>query len=150
MSPSSVGALLEDAARAWVHAEALGVTEHAEWILGRFRAVDAGDKTLIGKKANPLVALVAHFATGKGGPELEKSGWAKLGPYAGVALGALAAGGYDELAEYHRKRSTGSSDCQEYDLSPFDLAPFELLAIEKRTGVSAVGSKHPLLTSPLA
>jgi hypothetical protein len=35
-------------------------------------------------------------------------------------------------------------------MSPFNLAPFELLAIERRTGVSAAESRHPLLTSPLA
>jgi hypothetical protein len=53
-SPSSVGAPLEDAARAWVRAEAMGAKDQGDWILEQFRAVDAGDTAMTGRRANPL------------------------------------------------------------------------------------------------
>jgi hypothetical protein len=98
---------------------------------------------------NALVALVAHFATGKDPAALKRSGWADIGPYRRVVSGALRPEEYDELAEYHTRQVTDSG-FPAFDRYPYRLIPFELFAIEKRTGVPIEKPQHPLLTSPLA
>jgi hypothetical protein len=98
---------------------------------------------------NSLVALVAHFATGKDPAVFERSGWADIGPYAHVASGKLRPEEYDELADYHTREVSGSG-FPAFDRYPYRVVPFELFAIEKRTGVPIENPRHPLLTSPLA
>jgi len=140
---------LDEAANAWTHAEALGASDPRDWLEGRLRKIDVGDGSLGGKDMNPLVALVAHFATGKSSAALKQSGWADIGPYVRVASRELRPGDYDELADYHTRQVTGSG-FPAFDRYPYRLVPFELFAIEKRIGVPIETPQHPLLTSPLA
>jgi hypothetical protein len=140
---------LDEAANAWTHAEALGAADLRDWLEGRIRKIDAGDGSLGGKDMNSLVALVAHFATGKDPAALKRSGWADIGPYARAASRELRPGDYDELADYHTRQVAGPG-FPAFDRYPYRLIPFELFAIEKRTGVTIGEPRHPLLASPLA
>ena len=140
---------LDGAANVWTHAEALGALDVRDWLGDRVSRIASGDGSLGGKSMNPLVALVAHFATGKDPAALKRSGWADIGPYGGAASGTLRSEEYDELADYHTRQVTDSG-FPAFDRYPYRLIPFELFAIEKRTGVRIEKPQHPLLTSPLA
>jgi hypothetical protein len=139
---------LDGAASAFTHAEAIGASAMRDWLADRFRRIAAGDGSLGGKDMNPLVALVAHLATGKDPAELKRAGWASIGPYAPVAAGTLRPEDYEELADYHTRRAAGAG-FPAFDLYPYRLVPFELLALQRRTGVPVEAPRHPLLTSPL-
>jgi hypothetical protein len=139
---------LDGAASAFTHAEAIGAAAMRDWLAERFRRIDAGDGSLGGKDMNPLVALVAHLATGKDPAALKASGWAGIGPYGSIAADALRPEDYEELADYHTRRAAGPG-FPAFDLYPYRLVPFEILAIERRTGVRIETPKHPLLASPL-
>ena len=140
---------LDGAANVWTHAEALGASGLRDWLDGRLRKIDGGDGSLGAKSMNPLVALVAHFATGKDPAVLKRSGWADIGPYQRVVSGDFRPEEYDALAEYHTQQVTDHGFPAFYSY-PYRLIPFELFAIEKRTGVPIEKAQHPLLTSPLA
>jgi hypothetical protein len=140
---------LEHVANVWMHAEALGASEVRSYWDGRLRNIDAGQESLVGKDMNALIALAGHFATGKEASEIERSGWAELGPYVAVASGKLRAQDYDELADYHTRQVTDHG-FPAFDRYPYRLIPFELFAIEKRTGVPIRSARHPLLNSPFA
>jgi len=128
---------------------ALGASGLRDWLDGRLRKIDGGDGSLGAKSMNPLVALVAHFATGKDPAVLKRSGWADIGPYQRVVSGDFRPEEYDALAEYHTQQVTDHGFPAFYSY-PYRLIPFELFAIEKRTGVPIEKAQHPLLTSPLA
>jgi hypothetical protein len=140
---------LDGAANVWTQAESIGAVNVRDRLERRICTVDAGDGSLSGKHMNPLVALVAHFATGKDPAALKRSGWADIGPYGKVAAGTFRPEHYDELAEYHTTQVTDSG-FPAFDRYPYRLIPFELFAIEKRTGIPIQNPKHPLLTSPFA
>jgi hypothetical protein len=139
---------LERVVTCWMHAEALGATSIREWLDGLIHKIDDGYPGVGGKDMSPLCTLVAWFVTGKPVAALERSGWAKIGPYAPLAAGSFTAQDYDELAAFHQKGVDGAG-YPPFHFYPYRLVPFELQAIAKRTGVALEG-KHPLLGSPLA
>jgi hypothetical protein len=140
--------MLERVATCWMHAEALGATAIRDWLDTLIQRIEDGYLGVEGKYMSPLCTLVAWFVTGKPVVELERSGWAKIGPYAPVVAGSFTAQSYDELAAFHQKAVDGNG-YPPFHFYPYRLVPFELQAIAKRTGVALEG-KHPLLTSPLA
>lgn len=142
------GLLVDQIARCWMHAEAIGAVSFREELDALVVRADVGYAGVVGREMNALGTLVAHYATKRDPDELARRGWAPIEIYRPVALGAVTAADYDRFATYHQKNVDGGG-YPAFHADPYRLAAFELLAIARRSGVPVSGQNW-LINSPLA
>jgi hypothetical protein len=142
------GLLVDQIARCWMHAEAMGVTAIRESLDALIVRVDSGYGGVSGRQMNALGTLVAHYATNRDARSLERDGWAPIGTYRAATTNNVTERDYEAFASYHQRNLDGSG-FPAFHSDPYRLAALELLAIARRTGVPVSG-QHPLITSPLA
>jgi hypothetical protein len=142
------GLLVDQIARCWMHAEAIGLTAIRESLDALIVRVDSGYGGVSGRRMNALGTLVAHYATKRDVRSLERDGWARIESYRAATTNAVTERDYEAFAAYHQRNLDGSG-YPAFWSEPHRLAALELLAIARRTRVPVSG-QHPLITSPLA
>jgi hypothetical protein len=142
------GLLVDQIARCWMHAEAIGATAIRKSLDDLIVRVDSGYGGVAGRNMNALGTLVAHYATNRDANSLEHDGWAPIETYRAATTNAVTERDYETFAAYHQKNLDGAG-YPAFPSDPYRLAPLELLAIARRTRVPVSG-QHPLITSPLA
>lgn len=141
------GLLVDQIARCWIHAEAIGATAMRESLANLIVRVDCGYGGVAGRNMNALGTLVAHYVTNRDVEALESSGWAPIGPYRAATTRVVAARDYEAFAAYHQENVEGDG-YPAFPSDPYRLAALELLAIARRTHIPVSGH-HPLISSPL-